>query len=62
MTHFAEIVAKTIVVKDSGVFRISEGGGSGETPRWWGAGEGSVPPPQKKNDFYVPKMIILGAF
>ena len=49
------------------VFRISERG-DGETPRWWGAGEGSeegaVPPPQKKIHFYVPKIIIiiLGAF
>ena len=39
-------------------------GGGGETPRWWGAGEGSGegPPPQKKIHFYVPKIIILGAF
>ena len=34
----------------------------GDTSTWWGAGEGAVPPPQKKIDFYVPKMIILGAF
>ena len=43
----------------SGVFRISEGG---ETPRWWGAGEGAVPSPQKKNSFLRPEIIILGAF
>ena len=33
---------------------------------WWGAreesGEGAMPAPQKKNHFYVPKIIIFGAF
>jgi len=42
------------VYKDliSGVFRISERGRYVET--WWGAGEGAVPPPQKKNRFLRP--------
>ena len=30
-----------------------------QTPRWWGAGDGSG---EKKIHFYVPKIIILGAF
>jgi len=58
-------VAATYSDRVNGVFRISEGG-CGETPRWWGAvegsGEGAVPPSQKKIHFYVPKIIILGAF
>jgi len=35
-----------------------EKGGGGETPRWWGAGRGLG----KKIHYYVPKIIILGAF
>jgi len=36
----------------------------GEAPRWGArerSGEGAVPP-QKKKSFYVPKIIIFGAF
>ena len=45
----------------SGVFRISEGGGRYVEVVGCGGG-GCAPSPEKKIDFYVPKMIILGAF
>ena len=64
--YFANRHQQTVTMYSvSGVFRISQGG---DTSMWWGAGEGSgegtvrAPYLEKKSIFYVPKMIILGAF